>query len=60
MMYTPSVTVAALPFSAAVMIRALKSPLASRATILLAVLASVASTANVRAADPSYVPPLVR
>ena len=50
----------ALPLKEAVIVPALKLPEASRATTLLAVLASVASTANVRAADPLYVPALVR
>jgi len=47
-----AVAVEALPVSAAVTVPALKLPDASRATTLLAVLASVASTANVMAALP--------
>ena len=47
-----AVAVLALPVSAAVTVPALKLPDASRATTLLAVLASVASTANVMAALP--------
>ena len=54
------VALVAEPDRVAVMVPALKLPDASRATTLLAVLASVASTANVRAAEPSYVPPEVR
>jgi hypothetical protein len=54
------VAVVALPESAAVIVPALKLPEASRATTLEAVLASVASTAKVRAAEPLYVPPEVR
>src|SRR5574343_206240 len=44
--YTPLVTVAALPFKVAVMVPAAKSPFASRATIAEAVLASVAVVAE--------------
>ena len=54
------VAVVALPLKAAVIVPALKLPEASLATTLDAVLADVASTANVRATDPSNVPPLVR
>ena len=46
------VAVLALPFRLAVMVPALKLPDASRATTLLAVLAEVASTANVTAPEP--------
>ena len=48
------------PDSVAVIVPALKLPEASRATTLEAVLADVASTVNVRATEPSKVPPLVR
>ena len=54
--YTPLVTVLALPDNVAVIVPALKLPEASLATTLDAVFAEVASTANVRAA-PSE-PPL--
>jgi hypothetical protein len=54
------VAVDALPLNVAVIVPALKLPEASRATTLLAVLVDVASTANVRAAEPLNVPPLVR
>ena len=46
------VAVVALPLRAAVIVPALKSPLESRATTLLAVFADVASTAHVVAAEP--------
>ena len=49
----------AAPLKVAVIVPALKLPEASRATTLLAVFRSVASTANVRAVDPLKVPPLV-
>jgi hypothetical protein len=54
------VAVVALPLKAAVIVPAEKLPEASRATTLEAVFASVASTANVRAAAPLKVPPLVK
>lgn len=54
------VALVAAPLKVAVMVPALKLPDASRATTLEAVLASVASTAKVRAAEPSNVPPEVR
>ncbi len=53
------VAVVALPDNAAVIVPAEKFPEASRATTLEAVLASVASTANVLAVAPVYVPPEV-
>jgi len=46
------VAVVALPLNAAVIVPALKLPLASRATTLLAVFAEVASTAAVTADEP--------
>jgi len=54
------VAVEALPDKVAVIVPAAKFPEASRATTLEAVLASVASTANVLAVAPVYVPPEVR
>jgi hypothetical protein len=54
------VAVVALPDKAAVIMFAAKLPEASRATTLDAVFVATASTANVRAAEPSYVPALVR
>ena len=54
------VALVAAPLSVAVIVPAEKLPELSRATTLLTVLAEVASTANVRAAEPSYVPPEVR
>jgi hypothetical protein len=54
------VALVAAPLNVAVIVPAEKLPELSRATTLLAVLAEVASTANVRAAEPSYVPPEVR
>ena len=54
------VALVAAPLSVAVIVPALKLPEASRDTTLEAVLALVASTANVRAAEPSNVPPEVR
>ena len=54
------VALVAEPLSVAVMVPALKLPEASRATTLEAVFASVASTAKVRAAEPSNVPPEVK
>ena len=58
--FVAAVAVEALPDKAAVIVPAEKLPEASRATTLEAVLADVASTANVRAAEPSNVPALVR
>lgn len=46
------------PFNVAVIIPAEKLPEASRATTLDAVLAEVASTVAVTAAEPLYVPPV--
>ena len=46
------VAVLAFPLNEAVIVPALKLPEASRATTLLAVLAEVASTANVMFAEP--------
>ena len=54
------VALVAAPDRVAVMVPALKLPEASRATTLEAVFTSVASTAKVRAAEPSNVPPEVR
>lgn len=54
------VAVAALPDRVAVMTPAEKSPEASRATTLEAVLVDVASTAKVRATEPLKVPVAVR
>jgi hypothetical protein len=54
------VALVAAPLRVAVIVPAAKLPEASRATTLEAVLTSVASTANVRAAEPSNVPALVR
>lgn len=54
------VALVAAPLKVAVIVPAAKSPEASRATTLEAVLADVASTANVRAAAPLYVPALVK
>jgi hypothetical protein len=54
------VAVVALPDRAAVIVPAAKSPEASRATTLEAVFVETASTAKVRAAEPSNVPPLVK
>ena len=50
----------AAPLKVAVIVPALKLPDASLATTLLAVFRLVASTANVRAAEPLKVPPLVK
>ena len=54
------VALVAAPLRVAVIVPALKLPEASRATTLEAVFTSVASTAKVRAAEPSNVPPEVR
>jgi hypothetical protein len=54
------VAVVAFPLREAVMVPALKFPEASRATTLEAVLASVASTEKVRAAEPLYAPALIK
>jgi hypothetical protein len=54
------VAVDALPDKVAVIVPALKFPEALRATTFEAVLASVASTANVLAVDPLNVPPEVK
>ena len=52
------VAVDALPLSVAVIVPALKLPEASRATTLEAVLADVASTVHVCAAEPLYAVPV--